>query len=129
MGFIIFIICIFVIFLIFKNFIKNKVNLKSAREDLAHIDVNSGNARPPSWIQNQHKVQEFYAILSALCNSRGIPKSLLDTFLNDKNTAEILLRYAGALETRGASFSDQAIAVADLASNRAPSLEQPNPAR
>ncbi|HDK8956631.1 TPA: hypothetical protein PVK16_003493 [Acinetobacter baumannii] len=117
MGFIIFLICIFIIFIILKNFIKNKVNLKSAREDLAHIDVNTGNARLPSWIQNQHKVQEFYAILSALCNSRRIPKSLLDTFLNDKNTTEILLRYAGALETRGASFNDQAIAVADKIQN------------
>lgn len=113
MGFIVFLICVFIIFIVLKSFIKNKVNLKSAREDLASIDLNAGNARFPSWIQNQNKVQEFYAVLSALCGSRGIPKSLLDRFLNDENTTENLLRYAGALETRGASFNDQAIAVAD----------------
>lgn len=113
MGFIIFLICVFIVFIVFKNHLKNKLSLKSAREDLAHIDVNAGNARFPSWIQNKDKVQEFYAILSALCNSRGIPRSLLDKFLNDENTTETLLRYAGALETRGSSFNDQAIAVAD----------------
>lgn len=113
MEFLFFLLVVFIAFIIFKKFINNKVNLKSAREDLAHIDVNSGNARYPSWIQNQHKVGEFYAILSALCKSRGIPPSFLETFLKNEETVEILLRYAGALETRGSSFNDQAISVAD----------------
>lgn len=113
MEFLFFLVLAFIVFIIFSNFIKNKVNLKSAREDLAHVDVNNGNARYPSWVQNQHKVGEFYAILTALCKSRGIPPSFLETFLKNEETIEILLRYAGALETRGSSFNDQAIAVAD----------------
>ncbi|MDM1342559.1 hypothetical protein [Acinetobacter pseudolwoffii] len=113
MGFIFFLIFAFIAFIVFKNSIKNKVNLKSAREDLAHIDVNNGDARYPSWIQNRSKVEEFYTILAALCKSRGIPPSFLETFLKNKDTVEILLRYAGALETRGSSFNEQAISVAD----------------
>lgn len=113
MAFIFFLILAFIAFILFKNFINQKINLKSAREDLAHLDVNSGNARYPSWIQNDNKVKEFYSILFALCKSRGIPSLFLEKFLENKDTLEILLRYAGALETRGSSFNEQAIAVAD----------------
>ena len=113
MGFIFFLIFIFIAFIFLKKFIKSKVDLKSAREDLAYIDVKNGIARYPSWIQNRSKVEEFYTILSALCKSRGCPPLLLETFLKNKDTTEILLRYAGALETRGSSFNDQAISVAD----------------
>jgi len=113
MGFIFFLIFIFLAFIFFKKFIKSKVDLKSAREDLAYIDVKNGSARYPSWIQNRSKVEEFYTILSALCKSRGIPPLLLENFLKNEDTTELLLRYAGALETRGSSFDDQAISVAD----------------
>ena len=113
MAFIFFLILAFIAFILFKNFINQKINLKSAREDLAHLDVNSGIARYPSWIQNRSKVEEFYTILTALCKSKGIPPSLLETFFKNEDTGEVLLRYAGALEARGSSFNDQAISVAD----------------
>lgn len=113
MGFIFFLIFLFIAFVFLKKVIKNKVDLKSAREDLAYIDVENGIARYPSWIQNRSKVEEFYTILTTLCKSKGIPPSLLETFFKNEDTGEVLLRYAGALEARGSSFNDQAISVAD----------------
>lgn len=89
------------------------MDLRRAREELVSVDIMNGDYQLPSWIRNKDKLEEFDKTLQALCKSRGIPVFIFDAFMQDKEQLAAFFYYAGALEARGASFSEQVIAVAN----------------
>jgi hypothetical protein len=71
----------------------------------------------PETTKNNHRKpasrNEFLHSLKILPARKGVPDSFTASLIADKDAFRMLVKYAGALEHRNASFVEQQVAVAD----------------
>lgn len=93
---------------------KRRVRIHHANKIGAMNDLRSGEDRPPSWLSNSDRLEEFLSGVQTLSLSRNVPHGYVLHVLGDEVNYRRLICYTGALEARKATFAEQQIAIADL---------------
>lgn len=88
-----------------KRFVDNK--------KAAWISIQTGSADLPSWTTNEERLSEFLFAVQRLASRKGVPhRKILDALATEHVFVQ-LMRFAGALEHRNSTFSEQQLAVAE----------------
>ena len=88
-----------------KRFEKNK--------EVAWISLQTGSCDLPSWMTNEKMTSEFLFAVQRLALRKGVPHRRILYALTTEHIFVRLIRFAGALEVRQVSFSEQHLAVAE----------------
>jgi len=79
----------------------------------AWISLQSGSGELASWIRNEEKLSKFLFGVQKLALRKGIPHRKIVEALATEHFFVQLISFAGALEFRKATFSEQQLAVAE----------------
>lgn len=108
-------IAAYVAILIISAVLKAKVRMHHANQVGALQDLENGVAlTPPSWVLDQDKIELFQHALIKIVPRKGVPTSYIAVTLKTKDAFEILLAFAGQMEKRGSSFTEQQAGAAEL---------------
>ena len=80
----------------------------------AMIDLQLGSGDLPSWIHDEDRFEEFRLGVLKLISHKRVPQTYAQEVIEKEANYLRLMRYAGTLECRKASFFEQQIATADL---------------
>ena len=101
-----------------------RIHLKSRAQRLeeskkaAWVSLQCGSADLPSWIQNEERLSAFLFGAQRLALRKGVPhRKILETLATEHVFGQ-LIRFAGALEHRKATFAEQQLAVAETVAER-----------
>lgn len=84
------------------------VNVIAAEQEVA------SGARPlPSWFENSKERDIFLQVTEKGAVSKGVPPDIASALLSNTGAMHTLYCFAGAMESRGSSFSEQSAAVSD----------------
>ena len=84
----------------------------------AWISLQCGSGELASWIRNEEKLSEFLFGVQKLALRKGIPHRKIVEALATEHFFVQLISFAGALEFRKATFSEQQLAVAETIAQR-----------
>ena len=97
-----------------------KIKSKRFEEDkkAAWISLQTGSGDLPSWATNEEMLSEFLFAVQRLASRKGVPhRKILETLATEHVFGQ-LIRFAGALEHRKATFAEQQLAVAETVAER-----------
>lgn len=100
-------------FALLRLYLKTKANTHAANERLAAHKMSSGEKLVPSWAGTRSENEIFVDGIQRGAMRHGVPRVFLQGVLLDQETFETLVYYAGAMESEGASFVEQQLAVSD----------------
>jgi len=103
----------YIAFLFFQGYMKAKTRMHHADKLRSARDVTSGGGRLPSWMGNRDKISEFIYGVEKLAEREGVPIIMSSQLMLHEELQKNLMRYAGAMEARGASFTEQQMTVAE----------------
>jgi len=103
----------YVSFAVFITYVNAKSRIHDANQRSAERAVYSGKKRLPSWGGDKGKLHIFIETIQHGAMRHGVPREFLWAILADSDTVQMLMHYAGAMEGRGASFTEQQVAVSD----------------
>ena len=84
----------------------------------AWISLQTGNGHLPSWTSNEERLSEFLFAVQRLASRKGVPhRKILETLATEHVFGQ-LIRFAGTLEHRKATFAEQQLAVAESIAQR-----------
>ena len=96
-------------------FVRAKARRHFANQAGALRDVAAGpTGIPPSWVANKDRLQEVFHAFPLWAERKGMPESYLVASFNHADTLQTIMEFAGAMEQRGASFTEQQAAMADV---------------
>lgn len=120
-----------VLLLIFGGFIvwkviTTKARLHRSKKAQAQREVELGVAgkSPPSWANNEKKIDEMLAMLEVHITSKDIPKLFLEGMLSTEENFYPMLLKARLMEQKGSSFEEQVLGMSDMVSEKWQSLTQ-----
>ena len=79
----------------------------------AWISLQTGSGDLPSWARNQERLSDFLFVVQRLAVRKGVPHRKILEALATEHVFIMLIRFAGALEHRNATFLEQQLAVAE----------------
>ena len=79
----------------------------------AWISLQTGSSNLPSWTSNEERLSEFLLAVQKLALRKGVPHRRILDALATEHVFVQLIRFAGALEHRKATFAEQQLAVAE----------------
>ena len=97
-----------------------KIKSKRFEEDkkAAWISLQTGSGDLPSWATNEEMLSEFLFAVQRLASRKGVPhRKILEALATERVFVQ-LIRFAGALEHRNATFTEQQLAVAENIAQR-----------
>jgi len=100
----------FIVFVVAKGYFKGKSRLHDANVRHAEKAINSGELYPPSWENDDSKIELFIGVVSGGATEKGVAKAFSVNLLNDPTGRKMMFWFAGALERSGASFIEQQMA-------------------
>ena len=105
----------YIVFLVARGYlqgkaISNDINKEQAMRDLA----NGAPPTLPSWATDSDKAELFLRTLAELVPRKGVAESYVAASISNKDTLRVLLVFAGQLERRGSSFTEQQVGTAEL---------------
>ena len=93
---------------------ERRAQIHQANKNGAMNDLRCGDGRPPSWLSNSDRLEEFLSGTQSLSLSRDVPDGYVRHILANQDNYRRLVSYVGALEAREATFAEQQMAVTDL---------------
>ena len=98
---------------------RTRVHLKASAQRFeenkkaAWISLQTGFGGLPSWAGNEERLSEFLFAVQRLAVRKGVPHRNILESLATEHVFIKLMRFAGALELRNATFAEQQLAVAE----------------
>lgn len=103
-------------FLIFW-YVRIRLNEKAQRfeetKNAAWISLQAGSGKLASWIRDEGKLSDFLFVVQKLALRKGVPHRRILEALATEHFFVQLISFAGALEFRNATFTEQQLAVAE----------------
>ena len=84
----------------------------------AWLSLQTGSGDLPSWTRNEERHSEFLLVVQRLALRKGVPHRKILEALATEHVFIMLIRFAGALEHRNATFLEQQLAVAETIAER-----------
>ena len=84
----------------------------------AWISLQTGSGDLPSWARNEERLSDFLFVVQRLAVRKGVPHRKILEELATEHVFIKLIRFAGALEHRNATFLEQQLAVAETIAER-----------
>lgn len=84
----------------------------------AWISLQTGSGDLPSWTSNEERLSEFLFAVQRLASRKGVPHRKILEALATEHVFGQLIRFAGILEHRNATFFEQQLAVAETIAQR-----------
>ena len=84
----------------------------------AWISLQTGSGALSSWVGNEERLSDFLFSVQRLALRRGVPHKKILEALATQHYFVQLIRFAGALELRNATFAEQQLAVAETIAQR-----------
>lgn len=79
----------------------------------AWISLQTGSSDLPSWMTDEERISEFLFAVQRQALRKGVPHRRILYALTTEHVFVQLIRFAGALEVRKVSFTEQQLAVAE----------------
>jgi hypothetical protein len=103
----------FIVFALLRGYLQAKAREHHANERQAERDINAGVSKLPSWMADRDKIEEFVNGAQRLAEHEGVPKLFSAMIMSNNDIVVNLMHLAGAMESRGSSFIEQQMAVAE----------------
>jgi hypothetical protein len=94
--------------------IQAKIAAFDSKKREAMRDLLQGQGIRPSWVTDELRQEQFVTVIRHLAHRKSVPHSFISETLHDVASFKALVHFAGALEQRKASFSEQQMAVAEF---------------
>lgn len=95
-----------------------KAKLFDENKKRAWISLQTGSGNLPSWTSNEETLSEFLLAVQKLTLRKGVPHRKILEALATEHVFVQLIRFAGTLEHRKATFAEQQLAVAETIAQR-----------
>ena len=93
--------------------LKQKAKRFEENKNAAWISLRTGSGDLPSWTTNEERLSEFLFAVQRLASRKGVPhRKILEALATERVFIQ-LIRFAGALEHRNATFAEQQLAVVE----------------
>lgn len=98
--------------------LKTRARRFEENKKAAWISLQTGSGELTSWIRNEERLSEFLFVVQKLALRNGVPHRRILEALATEHLFAQLISFAGALERRSATFSEQQLAVAETIAHR-----------
>lgn len=109
----IFLLLAILVVFIANSYVKARYRIHQVDKLRSQRAVATGLGRVPTWAGTREKNEAFVYGIQNVAVHRGVPQVFLTAILNDSDTFEALVHYAGSMEEEGASFTEQQMAVSE----------------
>lgn len=103
----------YVAFAVLRSYLTARVRIHDANIHTARKSLVAGEKRVPSWAGDEDENDIFVKVIQQMAMRDGVPQLYIQNLLQDGDTFQNLVYFAGAMEHHGSSFTEQQAAVSE----------------
>lgn len=103
----------YVAFAVLRSYLAARVRSHDANIHAARKSLVADEKRVPSWAGDEDENDIFVKVIQQMAMRDGVPQAYIQNLLQDGDTFQNLVYFAGAMEHHGSSFTEQQAAVSE----------------